>query len=248
MCIRPPRRRALWLLQARLRMLGSWGGSRAEVSLDLVSPVLSCYILTVIVGHGPLSSTYGLGVDNVLEIEIVTPNGVLQTANRCTNPDLFWALRGGGGGTFGVITSVTMKAYPSPQNSMHTFTLTQTNPNNLTGYWDIIASVVSEIPRLNQAGMQGYSTFTPPGIDGAETWKWSWRFNLYEKPNGTIEALFAPIAEKLDRETGMTIVYTSKVTHYPSFFASWNATVGFETVASVGAALGSHLLPAVSLI
>ena len=66
-------------------------------------------------GHGTLSPRYGLGVDNVLEIEIVTADGQLRTVNAYSSPDLFWALRGGGGGTWGVVTQATFKAYPSEQ-------------------------------------------------------------------------------------------------------------------------------------
>lgn len=58
-------------------------------------------------GHGVLTPTYGLGIDRVLQFQIVTPDGVERTVNGCQNPDLFWALRGGGGGTFGVVLSAT---------------------------------------------------------------------------------------------------------------------------------------------
>jgi FAD/FMN-containing dehydrogenase len=45
-------------------------------------------------GHGLLSSKYGLGADQVLEMEVVTPDGEIITANECNYKDLFWALRG----------------------------------------------------------------------------------------------------------------------------------------------------------
>jgi FAD/FMN-containing dehydrogenase len=45
-------------------------------------------------GHSLLSSRYGLGTDQVLEMEIVTPMGDIVTANECQNTDLFWAMRG----------------------------------------------------------------------------------------------------------------------------------------------------------
>ena len=64
-------------------------------------------------GHSVLSPLYGLGADRVLEITVVTPDGVLRTANRYTNPDLFWALRGAGGGAFGVVLSMTVKVEPA---------------------------------------------------------------------------------------------------------------------------------------
>ncbi|KAJ5766302.1 uncharacterized protein N7511_003918 [Penicillium nucicola] len=63
-------------------------------------------------GYGILSPSKGLGVDNVLELNIITAKGSYVTANRYQNQDLFWAVRGGGGGTFGVITSVTFRTFP----------------------------------------------------------------------------------------------------------------------------------------
>ena len=67
-------------------------------------------------GHGSLGPMYGLAVDNVLEVDVVIANGTLLTANKCTNPDLFWALRGGGGGTFGIVTRMVHKAHPTVPN------------------------------------------------------------------------------------------------------------------------------------
>jgi FAD/FMN-containing dehydrogenase len=46
-------------------------------------------------GHGGLSAKYGLGADMVLQIELVTAEGKLITANECQNQDYFWAMRGG---------------------------------------------------------------------------------------------------------------------------------------------------------
>ena len=43
-------------------------------------------------GHSPLSPAYGLGVDNLLQAEIITSDGKLQTISECSNPDLFWAV------------------------------------------------------------------------------------------------------------------------------------------------------------
>lgn len=67
-------------------------------------------------GHGPFGTTHGLGVDNIVEVELVTPNAELVTANATHNADLFRGLRGGGGSIWGVITSLTVKAHaPPPQ-------------------------------------------------------------------------------------------------------------------------------------
>ena len=45
-------------------------------------------------GHSPLSGKYGLGSDNVVQLELVTPRGEIVTANECQHPDLFFAMRG----------------------------------------------------------------------------------------------------------------------------------------------------------
>lgn len=62
-------------------------------------------------GHSALSSKFGLGADQVLEWKVVDGLGRLLTASPTRNPDLYWALSGGGGGTYGVVYSMTVKAF-----------------------------------------------------------------------------------------------------------------------------------------
>lgn len=75
-------------------------------------------------GYGMLSQTYGMGADNLLEAYVVTPNGRSLLTNPCENSDMFFAIRGGGGGTYGVVTEVVVKAFPTPKTTSHTFTVT----------------------------------------------------------------------------------------------------------------------------
>ncbi|KAF2732609.1 FAD binding domain-containing protein [Polyplosphaeria fusca] len=63
-------------------------------------------------GHSPLTSIWGMAADHVLSINLVTASGTFITANSTQNTDLFWALRGGGGSTYGVVTSMVIKAFP----------------------------------------------------------------------------------------------------------------------------------------
>lgn len=66
-------------------------------------------------GFGSFSKKYGLVATGLLEAEVVTAEGEVRIANSCRNPDLFWALKGGGGGSFGVVTRVTLRTRELPQ-------------------------------------------------------------------------------------------------------------------------------------
>ena len=65
-------------------------------------------------GFGSFSKKYGLAAAGLLQAEIVTADGKLRTVNACQDPELFWALKGGGGGSFGVVTKLTLRTRELP--------------------------------------------------------------------------------------------------------------------------------------
>jgi len=65
-------------------------------------------------GFGSWSKKFGIAAAGLLEAEIVTADGQIRIANACTNSDLFWAIKGGGGGTFGVLTKLTLRTRDLP--------------------------------------------------------------------------------------------------------------------------------------
>ncbi|KAF7943929.1 uncharacterized protein EAE97_005999 [Botrytis byssoidea] len=72
--------------------------------------------------HGPMTSVYGLAADQVISARLITADGRFVTASSTENTDLFSALRGGGPASWGVATSLTIKAYPTTPVTVVTFT------------------------------------------------------------------------------------------------------------------------------
>jgi len=66
-------------------------------------------------GFGSLSKGFGTVAANLLEAEIVTADGQIRFVNPHRDPELFWAIKGGGGGTFGVLTRVTLRTHDLPE-------------------------------------------------------------------------------------------------------------------------------------
>jgi FAD/FMN-containing dehydrogenase len=66
-------------------------------------------------GFNSFSKTYGTAAGALLEAEVVTADGVVRIANPCTNPDLFWGIKGGGGGSLGVLTRLTLRTRELPK-------------------------------------------------------------------------------------------------------------------------------------
>jgi FAD/FMN-containing dehydrogenase len=65
-------------------------------------------------GFGSFSKQFGTAAGNLLEAEVVTADGAVRVVNQFQDPDLFWALKGGGGGTFGVVTRFTLRTHDLP--------------------------------------------------------------------------------------------------------------------------------------
>src|SRR5581483_1790231 len=65
-------------------------------------------------GFGSHSKGFGTAAAGLLEAEVVTADGAVRIANACTNPDLYWGLKGGGGGSLGVVTRLTLKTHDLP--------------------------------------------------------------------------------------------------------------------------------------
>ena len=161
-----------------------------------------------------IHDTHNPGVDNVLQFTIVLADGSLVTTNSFQYPDLFWALRGGGGGTYGVITSTTYRTHAIIPFILAYLTSDFSTPA-------IAQNVTTELiklhPKLSDEGWGGYITLSNSSCSitlGAPNISWA-----------DTNATFLPFAQYVTEATsGMTNFttgpYASFYEFYQSFFSS----------------------------
>lgn len=111
-------------------------------------------------GHSALASRYGLAADQVLEWEVIDGRGNFVTARRDNEyKDLYFALSGGGGGTYGVVWSMTSKAHTGHATSGLNLTFTNANISQDT-YYEAVKLYQEKLPAIVDAGAMSVWYFT----------------------------------------------------------------------------------------
>jgi hypothetical protein len=159
-------------------------------------------------GHSLLSSKHGLGADQTLEWEVVTADGALVTATPTQNTDLYWALSGGGGGTYGIVLSLISKAYPNDKVGGVSMQFAGASGDD-DKLWDAVTF------------FQGKSL--PTIVDAGAHVQWGIYGSAFILTEATIpgasendmRSVFASFTEYLD---GQGIQYQMNITSYPTFY------------------------------
>ncbi len=86
-------------------------------------------------GMGLAARKYGLTLDSVKAIQVVTADGKVRNASASSNEELYWACRGGGGGNFGIATTFTMKTHPGPSCAYFTAEWRWEEAEAMLGAW-----------------------------------------------------------------------------------------------------------------
>ncbi|OTB12777.1 hypothetical protein K445DRAFT_320576 [Daldinia sp. EC12] len=199
-------------------------------------------------GHSILAPRYGLGADQILEMEVVTPAGDVVVANECQNQDLFWAMRGGGGSTFGVMTSVTVTTYPSPKAVGATVTILSPEVN-APYYADLAGYLLSQFPYLDSKGISGYSivsgNFTYFGSSASGTGMGGLFLLMDTEDVNDMTDIWAPIIEHVNK-TWPEVTPVIETETYPQL-QDWLSTHYDRGSAGTNTWVGSHLLDAEAL-
>ncbi|MBB4946058.1 FAD/FMN-containing dehydrogenase [Kitasatospora gansuensis] len=109
-------------------------------------PTVGVSGLTLGGGFGVLTRKYGLTCDRLVSAQVVTADSRLLTASESSEPDLYWALRGGGGGNFGVVTEFTFSTEPAPELTVFSLRFPAGSVPSVAGAWQQwVADAPSEL-------------------------------------------------------------------------------------------------------
>lgn len=179
-----------------------------------------------------------MAADHVLALNVVLPSGGFVTASETSHPELFWALRGGGGSTFGAVTSVTVKALPSIPVTISTFSFATGANVTADAFWRGVRAYFDHFLANADAGTYAYWWVIPTGPQ-----QFLFQMRPFFAPNHTVpqfEQLVAPWFAQL-RALGISVA--PNTTHYASFYGAWNDGFEFESVGNVDGRSGSRLFP-----
>lgn len=192
-------------------------------------------------GHSPLSTVYGLSSDQVLSIDVVLPNGRFVTASETQNTDLFWALRGGGGATFGVVTSMTVKVFPKMSFSGVTFTITSgaNAPNTDETFWAAMEAYWRKFDGYAEKGTYGYSTLFPAGPNGG----YMWSMLPWLVPGMSLSEFKAMVEPLFDEWRALGLQFEPEYFEHDNFYDTWTQHFPAEAVANSGLRTASRLFP-----
>jgi FAD/FMN-containing dehydrogenase len=189
-------------------------------------------------GHSPLSSLYGMAADHVLGFEIVTPLGEFLSANSTSNTDLFWALRGGGGGTFGVVTSVTVKAYKDFPVTAASWTFDSAKLG-VDKFWAATKAFLDRAIDNVDSGTYSYFILGPK----PNSQDYTFTMKPFFAPNKTAKETNTILSPYFSKLTSLNVPFSPKITEYKGFYAAWQAEFPAEGAGDVQTAIASRLFP-----
>jgi hypothetical protein len=180
-------------------------------------------------GHSTLSTRFGLAADQALEWEVIDGEGNFIKASPSNNTDLYWALSGGGGGTYGVVQSLTVKAHPESYTTGANLIFSNANISQ-DAYYEAIKQYQATLPSIVDGGGMSIGTFTNASF--------FLTFIGYGLHAPEVRTLLDPITSNL---THLSIPYTTTLTEY----SSWYDTIAaFGGEVQVGTAqYGGWLIP-----
>ena len=156
-----------------------------------------------------------MAADHVLSIQLVTADGRFITADADTNPDLFWALRGGGGSTFGVVTSMVVRAFPKLRTTTMMYNVTTGTNFTHDQFWAMQRAYVDGFETYADLGY--YSYYRIRHVGGEITHD----MGSMVAPNTTAAEFRRTMQPLFDRWAQIGVPFQPVIREYDNFNDAW---------------------------
>ena len=188
-------------------------------------------------GHSALSTSFGLGADQTLSFDVVTASGDVVTASQSQNSDLYWALSGGGAGNWGVVLSVTVKAYQdSTVGGGHVAFASQGPNTTVDKFFDAVTQFHAKLPDMLDAGASVIYQMTAQSFAIQP-------ITAFNQTADDVRSILAPFISSLD---SLGIPYTTNFTEFHSYYDHYNTYMGPLPYGNLGVdtfSYGGRLIP-----
>lgn len=188
-----------------------------------------------------MSGYYGMAADHVMALEVVTASGEYVTASPTNNTDLYWALRGGGGGTYGIVTSLIVRVHPKMPAVTSTFTFSTSEKLSNERFWAAVRKYLAMFIPFTDA--HTYSFFWVYNTNGTYTFD----MKPFFAPNYTIESFNALVKPWFDEMKALGVEFTPDTQFHENFYsaysATWQQNAGLNSAGGVVSLPGNRLFP-----
>lgn len=186
-------------------------------------------------GHGPLAPTVGLMADQAIEFDVITMDGLFRTINKCNDPDLFWAMRGGGGQSYAILINYKFQLHPQVTWANWRLEATLTPPtDNITQntlLHDILTNLADQQVTWSENRIAGYNAISPTSLSLMEMLPGG------EKPLQTLQLLTASFRNLITNLPGVNITLDSYMS-YPDQNAFYTGNTEYwDHISAVGVSL-----------
>lgn len=177
-------------------------------------------------------------------------DGSIVTTSASHHPDLYFAIRGGGWGTYGVVVSMTIKAHQSKPVVAQSLAITPLG-NNTDAPLDAITDIYSSFPSLNDAGFSGYGTWSiasPMPLFGNATAGYTHAIAMMGKTKTEAQSAIAPLLSTLQKHNGTSLFVSVNWFEFPTYGAYYNAmSSAHQPTGTANSALTSRMFDGDSL-
>lgn len=169
-------------------------------------------------GHGPVSPSNGLGVDNIISADLVLANGDFVTVSATNHSDLWWALRGGGGSTWGILIDFTIRAHENPTNGFTHVSFVSKGTlcdSKLEGFLHDMATFMLSLDSLWAGKWDWYPKQEPHG----ESCNASYTLDVaYVYQGGLNDSAFTKVMANFDELLDSTSIVDRQVVSLPTYW------------------------------